>query len=65
MVSFIFLKILDFIIIEDLTYKMSKPAVMDLKIGYIESKAYKEDFKSVSSMDLCFRLMGLQVILFI
>jgi hypothetical protein len=54
----------DFIILEDLTYKFEYPAILDIKIGNFPKRSKKDQQIKVfpaSSVDLGFRLMGLQV----
>lgn len=56
-----------FIIIEDLTYSIKNPAILDLKLGLLK-KLSKKDMKikpnSNSQMELGFRIMGIQVRVF-
>lgn len=54
----------DFVILEDLTYNMEFPAILDLKIGLINKISKKDKILKIipeSSLDLGFRIMGLQV----
>jgi hypothetical protein len=54
----------NFVILEDLTYNMNLPAILDIKIGLIK-KISKKDYNlkiiPESSLELGFRIMGQQV----
>jgi hypothetical protein len=53
-----------FVVIEDLTYGMQRPCVVDFKLGFVNAKLNQNyrDWVSNSICDLGLRLMGAQVI---
>jgi hypothetical protein len=53
-----------FIILEDLTYGMQRPCIIDFKLGYINANLHQNyrEWVSNSIKDLGLRLMGTQVI---